>query len=101
MRRDSPAGGGASDHLQQPATAVVVLRVGPEVVGQVVDFLGEERDLDLRRAGVVLVRAVLRRRSVFSRMPCCIFSARPAPRCANRLKHSNLLDRRSPVKAPL
>jgi hypothetical protein len=44
-----------TDHLEQPAaTGGVVLRL-PEVLGEVRDALGEDRDLDLRRAGVLLV----------------------------------------------
>src|ERR1043165_9191593 len=42
------------DHQQQPAAAVVVLLVALEVLGQVVDALGEQGDLHGRRAGVLL-----------------------------------------------
>src|SRR5690606_24981745 len=41
------------DHLQQATTAVVVLLVRLEVLGQVHDAGGEQRHLDFRRAGVV------------------------------------------------
>jgi hypothetical protein len=46
---ESPA---LPDHHQQPSPAVVVLLVDLEMFGQVVDTLGEQRDLDLRRTGV-------------------------------------------------
>src|SRR5690606_11624593 len=42
----------AADHLEQAAARVVVLRVGLEVIGQLDDASGEQRDLDLGRAGV-------------------------------------------------
>ena len=48
-----------SDHLQQPPAAMVVLGVGAEMVGERVDPLREERDLDPGRAGVGFVPAVL------------------------------------------
>src|SRR5206468_10141369 len=48
-----------SDQHQQPPARVVVLRVGLEMLGQSVDALGEERDLDLGRPGVALVRLEL------------------------------------------
>src|SRR5262245_52929978 len=38
--------------LEQAAPGVVVLDVGLEMLGQGGDALGQERDLDLRRAGV-------------------------------------------------
>src|SRR5574343_513020 len=41
------------DHLQQTAAAMVVLGVGLEVRGQLVDAGGQQGDLDFRRAGVV------------------------------------------------
>src|SRR6185295_1558020 len=44
-----------ADQHQQAATGVVVLLVGLEVVGEAVDPLGQQRDLDLGRAGVALV----------------------------------------------
>src|SRR5699024_1340390 len=48
-----------SDEEQQAAAAVVVVLVGLEVFGQVGDALGEQRDLDLRRAGVAFAGRVL------------------------------------------
>jgi hypothetical protein len=44
---------------QQAPPRVVVLDVGLEVLGEVDDPLGQQRDLDLGGAGVVLVRAEL------------------------------------------
>src|SRR5690606_40048747 len=48
-----------ADHQQQAAPAVVVVLVGSKVLGEVVDALGEQGDLDLRGCGVALVGAVL------------------------------------------
>src|SRR3954470_24916459 len=48
-----------SDELEQAATRVVVVLVRPEVLGQLVDALGEHRDLNLGRAGIGLVLAEL------------------------------------------
>ena len=47
------------DHFEQPPPTVMVLGVGAEMVGELVDPLREERDLDLGRAGVPFVPAVL------------------------------------------
>jgi hypothetical protein len=44
-----------ADHHQQPAPRVVVLLVLAQMLGQVVDALGQKRDLHLRRARVALV----------------------------------------------
>lgn len=49
----------AADHLEQAAAAVVVMLVGLEVLGQVVDTSGQQSNLDLRRTGVTLVEAAL------------------------------------------
>src|SRR5205823_6438257 len=46
--------------LEQPTSRVVVVLVGAQMLGQVVDPLRQHRDLDLRRTGVGLVAAVLR-----------------------------------------
>jgi hypothetical protein len=48
-----------ANHLQQTTAAVIVLLVGPEVLRQIVDPLGEKRYLNLRGARVPLVRPVL------------------------------------------
>src|SRR6185369_13944868 len=44
---------------QQTAARVIVLRVGLEVLGQVDDALGEDRDLDFRAAGVAFGAGVV------------------------------------------
>src|SRR5947209_4447609 len=49
----------ATDEHQQAPPTVVVLLVRLEVLREVVDPLGEQRDLDLRRPGVGLVEPVL------------------------------------------
>src|SRR5215831_10204448 len=48
----------AAYEQQQPAAAVVVVLVHLEVLGQVVDPPGQQRDLDFRRTGVTLIRRV-------------------------------------------
>ena len=48
-----------TDHLLQTAAAVEVLLVGLQVLGQVVDTVGEDRDLNLGRTGVSFVSCVL------------------------------------------
>src|ERR1700754_3861741 len=40
------------DHLDHAAARVIVLGMGLEVAGQVVDAFGKDRDLDFRRTGV-------------------------------------------------
>ena len=47
-----------TDHLVHAQTAVLVVRVHLQVLGELVDALGEDGDLDLRRTGVALVRLV-------------------------------------------
>src|SRR5436853_5584824 len=49
-----------SDHAEQPAATCVVVAGGAQMFGEVLDPLGQERDLDLRRAGVLVVTAVRR-----------------------------------------
>src|SRR5512137_1164272 len=39
-------------HLEQPATGMVVLDVGLEMLGKIVDALGQNRHLDFRRPGI-------------------------------------------------
>lgn len=46
-------------HLEEAAAAVMVVLVGVEVAAKVVDSRGEQRDLNLRTAGPVLVGLVL------------------------------------------
>jgi len=48
-----------ADHLQQSATAVMILGVGAEVVSEVVDVLGEDRYLHVGRTRIVGVLPVL------------------------------------------
>ena len=48
-----------TNHLEQPATAMVVLRVGAEVAGEIVDSFGEEGDLNFGRAAIRVVLTVL------------------------------------------
>ena len=47
-----------ADHLEQPATRGVILFVRLEVLGQLVDALGQNRDLHFGTAGVGIVRAI-------------------------------------------
>ena len=53
-----------ADHLQHAAAAVVVLVVALEVLGQGVDAMRQDRDLNLRGAGVTLMGGVLRNDSL-------------------------------------
>src|SRR5690348_10514715 len=50
----------AADQQQQPTAAVVVVLVHLQVLGQVIDPPGQQRDLDFRRTGVTLTGRVLR-----------------------------------------
>src|SRR5436309_8749626 len=54
-----------SDHAEQPAAACVVVAGGAQMFGEVLDPLGQERDLDLRRTGVLVVTAVRRNHLCF------------------------------------
>src|SRR4051794_12257553 len=47
------------DHHQQAAPAVIVLGVRLEMRGEVVDPLGEDRDLHLRRTGIALALGIV------------------------------------------
>ena len=47
-----------TNHLLQAATAVVVLVVALEVFGQILDSVGQKRDLYLGRTGVAFVCSV-------------------------------------------
>src|SRR5438270_6660652 len=49
-----------SDHAEQPAATRVVVAGSLQMFGEVLDALGQERDLDLRRAGVLVITAVRR-----------------------------------------
>ena len=48
----------SGDHSLQAASGVDVLAVHPQVVGELLDILGEYRDLDLGGAGVLVVDTV-------------------------------------------
>ena len=48
-----------TDHLEEAAAGVMMLLVDLEVLGQVVDPLGKERDLNLGRTCVTLVSSIL------------------------------------------
>ena len=48
-----------ADELEQPAAAVVVVLVRAQVLGEVADALGEQRDLDLGGTGVAVVLLVV------------------------------------------
>src|SRR6185437_13400876 len=56
----------AADEQQQAAAAVVVVLMHLEVLVQVVDPAGHQRDLDLRRTGVTLMDRVLRKDRLFN-----------------------------------
>src|ERR1017187_240655 len=45
----------ATGHLEKPAAGMEVLAMGAQVLGQVIDPGGEQRDLDFARAGVLVV----------------------------------------------
>src|SRR5271156_6118443 len=55
----------ATDHLQQPLAAVMILRMGPEMIVQVVDPFSQERNLDAGRPRICLIRTVLLDRRCF------------------------------------
>src|SRR5688572_501555 len=59
------------DHLEQPATRVVVLLVDLEMFGQLVDPLGEQGDLDARRTGIRIVGLVIANYFFFYFFYCC------------------------------
>jgi len=46
-------------HLEEATATVVILLVHPKVLGELLDPLAEERDLDAGRAAVSLMRPVL------------------------------------------
>src|SRR5262245_36055801 len=55
-----------ADQLQQSAARMIVLLVSLEMVGQFIDALRQQRDLDFRRSGVGAMRLVLRNQFEFS-----------------------------------
>ncbi len=66
------------DHLQQALTAVMVLCMRPEVLGEVVDAIREDGNLNFCRPGVGFVGPVLRDRRCFFECHGVIFSVRAA-----------------------
>jgi hypothetical protein len=49
----------ATDHLQQAAPRVIVVLVAAQVLGQSIDSVCQQRNLDVRRASVACVEPVL------------------------------------------
>ena len=45
----------ARGHLKEAAAAVEILAVRAQMLGQVIDASGEQRDLDFGRAGILIV----------------------------------------------
>ena len=74
----------SSDHFEESTTAVVVLFVGPEVIRQIVDPLGEQGDLNAGRATVGLVGPIfLDGRAFFESHVLVILKPRRGVRCAH------------------
>ena len=48
-----------ADHHEKAAAGVIVVLVGAQVLGELLDAVGEDRDLDLGGAGVALMGGVL------------------------------------------
>ena len=48
-----------ADHLQKAAAAVIIMDVGAQMLGKLVDAVGQDRNLDFRRTGVALMGRVL------------------------------------------
>jgi hypothetical protein len=48
-----------ADHLEQPATGMVVFLMGLEMLLQLLDALAQKSDLDLRGTGVLLMEPVV------------------------------------------
>jgi len=57
-----------TDHHQKSTATVMVVRVGLQMLGEMVDAIGQQRDLHFRRAGIGSVRTVLSDRFVLG---CC------------------------------
>src|ERR1700722_11967642 len=89
----------ATDHLQQALAAVMILRVGPEMIGQVVDPVGQQRHLDAGRAGVGLAGSVLQDRRCFFKCHVIYSPRRPRSVSAYSCKPGSLLDLSPSVKA--
>ena len=80
----------ATNQLQQPAPRVMIVLVRAQMIGQHVDPLGQQRDLNLRRAGVGLVDSARSR----SELLLQLVSA-PCRRCLHYLRCSVPLNIRS------
>ena len=52
-------------HLEEPTSAVVILFVRAEMVGQIIDAFGEQRHLNVRRSSVGCVDLILLDRRAF------------------------------------
>ena len=48
----------AGSHLQKPAARVEIFTVRAQVLGQMIDASGQERDLDFGRAGILIVSLI-------------------------------------------
>ena len=57
-------------HLQEAAATVVVLTVKAKVIREVVDAFGKNRNLNLRGAGIAVMRPVLLNRWCFVECHC-------------------------------
>ena len=55
-----------ANHHQQPAARAVILFVLLKVFGQVIDALGEQRNLDVSRTGVLFMQLKIAYRLCFS-----------------------------------
>ena len=63
-----------TNHHQQTTAGVVVVLVGTQVLGQLVDASGQDSDLDLGRTGVALVGSVSQDNfSLLSLLNHCVF----------------------------
>ena len=83
-----------ADHLQQATAGVVVLAVVAQVLGELVDALGEQRDLDLGRAGVAAGAPVLADQLLLSCPWSGVIDEKGGPRgLDSRLKSSTDLSR--------
>ena len=58
-------------HLQEALATVVIFAVLTEVFREVVDALGQDRNLNLCRSGIALMRPVLLDRRRFIECHCC------------------------------
>lgn len=70
VREQPPAG---PNHLQQPAAAVMVLGVGPEMIGKRIDPLSKQRYLYLGRSGVTFVGLVFGRHRLLVEAHAALF----------------------------